>query len=70
MNAPNKGEGQMRIIRVEFDTEIPDGVEANDILAWLEFELHANGILLHTNPMIRTPLTAIFNSITFTEKEA
>lgn len=37
--------------RIEFEIEVEDGVEYDDVLAWARFNLHDNGILQGGNSL-------------------
>ena len=48
---------------IEFDIEIPDGVDEDDVIEWIRFELNDNGSMANSNPLSRDSIEPIFGSL-------
>ena len=53
----------MAKMSIEFDIEVPDEITYDDLLEWVRFELHDNGCMAGSNPMVDKELTPIFGTL-------
>jgi len=53
----------MKTIHVSFQVEVANNIDMKDIKEWIRFELHDNGDIEGSNPLIDEELEPVFGTL-------